>query len=468
MFEPSALIQSMLTAVASRQSASAGMLTTMQRQAEFAHPLAAQLTGIALDPNDRSLADQNLDMYWSDGTVRQNTLNSSSTVSAVSTAGSGREVIIGSGFHAAVYAAVRVLSGYPRPLVLERDARVGGTFAMTDRPVFLLNSRNRAGGGGLAGDLGASLNYLPGAPIQAANLSMSEYQTNTDMAFVIRVTLAQFADVVTDAPVQSVSPEGTGAVVQIAGRGTLFAGRVIDARGLGDPDSQAAADGTTILTFTQFMQRMATAWPLRGIGRVAVVGGGDSAKCAVESLLGIAPQPFMAAAALDRVDLIDWYSDRLPTTCEQWQQDIRGRYQAIGRYLRPDRLGRRRLQVLARRAQPVPLPGMGLIDGRSYDLVVLCTGNRESLIDGLDVDSFDPYSTATTTDAEPVARKHYGMPVYRVGPHARLPFTAREREDGVADIAANAVSMFRTASKTATLAATLPPWRSGNAGLPTR
>jgi hypothetical protein len=55
-----------------------------------------------------------------------------------------------------------------------------------------------------------------------------------------------------------------------------------------------------------------------------------------------------------------------------------------------------------------------------------------------------------------VARKHYDLPVYRVGPHARLPFTARERADGVADIAANTVSMFRTATKTAALAATLP------------
>ena len=62
---------------------------------------------------------------------------------------------------------------------------------MTARPTFYLNSRNRPGNGGLAGDQGASLNYLPGAPIQAANVSMTEFQTNTDMAFVIRLALAQ-------------------------------------------------------------------------------------------------------------------------------------------------------------------------------------------------------------------------------------------------------------------------------------
>ncbi|MET7398034.1 hypothetical protein ABZS66_31540 [Dactylosporangium sp. NPDC005572] len=451
MFEPSAQIESLLTAVALKPPAAEGMRAMMQRESEFPSPSQARLTGIALDPYGREFADQVMDAYWSDETRQQNTLNSS---------GTDREVIIGSGFHAAAYAAVRVLSGYPRPLVLERNERVGGTFAMTARPTFYLNSRNRAGRAGLAGDQGASLNYLPGAPIQAANVSMVEYQTNTDMAFVIRLALAQFADVVTNANVLSVARDGTGdgtrvgtgVVIEIADRGSLPAGRVIDARGLGDPDDRDVANGTTILTFPQFMQRMAGMWPLRGVRRVAMIGGGDSAKCAVESCLGIAPQPFMAATALDRVDRIDWYADALPTTCEAWQQNIRGRYQAIGRYLRPDRFGVRRLNVLNRRAQPVALPGAGLIDGRTYDLVVLCTGNRETDIDGLGLGSFEEYTTA---DENVVALLHYNLPVFRVGPHARLPFTRQEREDGIADIAANAVSLFRTANKTAALAATL-------------
>ena len=149
---------------------------------------------------------------------------------------------------------------------------------------------------------------------------------------------------------------------------------------------------------------------------------------------------------------VDVYADDLPTTCDGWQQDIRGRYQAIGRFLRRDRLGLRRLTVLSRRARPVALPGTALIDGRTYDLVVVCTGNQETAIDGLDLDSFDQY---TIPDANVVARKHFDLPAFRVGPHAQLPFTGQEREDGVAAIPANAVSMFRTASKTAALAATL-------------
>jgi hypothetical protein len=445
-YEPSAQIESLLTAAAAgRPAAAAAMRAMMQREAEFPSPLQAKLTGIALDPNAREFADQILDAYWSDQPRQQDILGSTST---------DREVIIGSGFHAAVYAATRVLSGYPRPLVLERNQRVGGTFAMTMRPTFYLNSRNRAGDAGLAGDSRASLNYLPGAPIQAANLSMLEYQTNTDMAFIIRLALAQFADVLTDTTVVSVSRDGTGANLELDNRDPLFAARVIDARGLGDPADQDIANATTLLTFPQFMQRMAGMWPLRGVRRVAVIGGGDCGKCAVESLLGIAPQPPMAAAALDSVDRIDWYSPDLPTTCEQWQQDIRGRYQAIGRCLRPDRAGVRRLSVLPRRARPVALPGTVLIDGRSYDIVIVCTGNQETTIDGLDLDSFDQY---TIPDATVVATRHYNLPAYRVGPHARLPFTTQERADGIADIAANAVSMFRTANMTAALAATLPP-----------
>lgn len=444
MLEPSAQIESVLATVASRPAVGEGMRAMMQRAAEFESPLQAQLTGIALDPSGREAADQVLDTYWSDEPRQQETLISSRV---------DREVIIGSGFHAAVYAAVRVRSGYPKPLVLERDQRAGGTFAMTAWPAFRLNSRNRAGNAGPAGDQRASLNYLPGAPIQSPNVSMAEYQTNTDMAFVIRLTLAQFADVVTGAPVQSVVRDGTGVEIEMENRDRLLAGRVIDARGMGDPYPEDVANGATILTFPQFMARMALRWPLRGLRRVAVIGGGDSAKCAVESFLGIAPQPPMAAAALDSVDLIDWYADDLPTTCEGWQQYIRGRYQAIGRYLRPDRLGTRRLNVVSRRVRPLALPGAALIDGRTYDLVVLCTGNRETTVDGLEFISFDEYEIP---DTDVVARQHYNLPAFRVGPHARLAFTSREVADGVADIPANAVSMFRTANKTAMLAATLP------------
>jgi hypothetical protein len=444
MFEPSTLINLLLSSIASQPGAAEGMQATMQRATDFPSLTQAQLTGIALDPAGRAAADQILDTFWADPTRHDNLL--------LNTPGA-REVIIGSGFHAATYAAIRVLSGYPKPLVLERGERVGGTFAMTGRPTFLLNSRNRPGGAGLAGDQGASLNHLPGAPIQAASVSMAEYQTNADLAFVIRLALAQFADVVTGAEVTAVSGDERDVGIELRGGAVLAARQVIDARGVGDPVDTGIANGTSVLTFVQFMQRMAGRWPLRGLRRVAVIGGGDSGKCAVESLLGIAPPPAMAAAALDHVDRVDWYCRTLPDTCAEWQDQVRGRYQAIGRYLRPDRFGVRRLTVLDRQARPVPLPAAALISGRTYDLVILCTGNREVEIDGLAERSFSPYTTA---DDVAVAQRHRSRPVFRVGPHARLPFTGDDYADRITDIPANEVSLFRTAPKTAALAASLP------------
>src|SRR5581483_1700239 len=94
VIEPSAPIEALLNAVASRQAACQGMQMIMQRESEFPSPLQAKLTGIALDPQGREYADQALDTYWSDEACRQDALNSSSFE---------REVIIGGGFHAAVY-----------------------------------------------------------------------------------------------------------------------------------------------------------------------------------------------------------------------------------------------------------------------------------------------------------------------------------------------------------------------------
>lgn len=439
MFTPTLALDAALTAVADTPTAATGMRAMLQREAEFPSPTQAMLTGIALDPVGRQVAEQALDDYWSNDTRQSNFLLGCEP---------DREIIIGSGFHAAVYAAARVRSAYPKPLVLERDDRPGGTFAMSTHPTFYLNSRNRPGDAGLAGDQQAALNHLPGAPIQAAAVSMREYQTNTDLALVIRWTLAQYAHVVPQARVLSVSPDGTGVEVELEGRVTLQGGRVIDARGLGDPVDDFRTNATTILTFAQFMARMATPWPLRGVHRAAVIGGGDSGKCAVESFLGIAPQPPLAAASLDSPERVDWYALDLPTNCQRWQQEVRGRYQAIGRHLQPGR----RLRILPRYARPTALPGAALIDNRTYDLVVVCTGNRETTISGLDPAACVEYVGVGGTA---LARRYTDVNAFRVGPHAALPFTDGEYADGLADIAGSAVALFRTAPKTAALAATL-------------
>lgn len=412
-----------------------------ERAAEFSSPMEMQLTAIALSPVYRETAETELDRFWSDR----------SRFTQLYRADRRREVIIGSGYHAAVYATQRARLGYPKPIVLERSSRVGGTFAMTDRPTFYLNSRNRPGRGGLAGDRRANLNYLPGAPIQAANISMSEYQTNADMAFAIRIALAEYADVFTGVTALGAA----GSDLQITTDGddyVLTPGRIIDARGLGDP--VVTSDPISrIFNFPDFMKHMTGQWPLRGVRQVAVIGGGDSAKCAVEALIGIGPQSSLTIPVLDNVDRIDWYAESLPFDCADWRKAVRGRYQAIGPSLRADRFGERRINIFHQRVSPVALPsGDALIGGRSYDMIVMATGSAEKRLPGLSPASYSSYEVGGRF----VAKKSFDYNVFRVGPHADLQFDAAERASGVADIAANAVSMFRTGSKTAALAASLP------------
>src|SRR2546430_11538918 len=59
-------------------------------------------------------ADAVLDSYWADAPRQRDLLRDG---------GPGREVIIGGGFHAAVYAATRVLAGFPKPQIGRASCR---------------------------------------------------------------------------------------------------------------------------------------------------------------------------------------------------------------------------------------------------------------------------------------------------------------------------------------------------------
>ena len=99
MFKPFAQIESLLSTVSLQPAAAEDMRAMMQRGSEFPSLFAAKLTCIALDANGCDAADRFLNTYWADELRQQNALR---------TSGTGREVIIGSGFHAATYAAVCV------------------------------------------------------------------------------------------------------------------------------------------------------------------------------------------------------------------------------------------------------------------------------------------------------------------------------------------------------------------------
>jgi hypothetical protein len=455
---PSSLITSIIEGVKSRRML--GMRMIMQRANEFPSKEVAQLTGIALDSDARQFANEQIDKRF-----RSNRTFGIVPVQA-------NEVIIGSGFHAAVYAATRVLIGKQPPVILERNEYAGGVFAIPGDDysypgVFNLNSRNRRGLSGLSGDNEAQLNYLPGAPIQASALSNAEYQTNADMAFVIRLTLAQYAPtrVFPSAEVTNVSVNDGGTFDVKFNNGyygerRITTERVIDARGLGDSQYEDNANNSSILTFPQFMQRMSGIWPLRNLRNVAVIGGGDSGKCSTESLLGLAPQSFMGAAELDSVNRIDWYAPDIDSTYDSYCRNNRGRYRAIGRYLRPDTMGNKRLNVFNQSVYPIALPSGGaLINGRQYDLVIIAAGNKVPSIEGLNWRYSNNVYADSIRNARVIAKSNeqdYGDYLrYRIGPRADIEFDDSEYDAGITDIRNNRVAMFRLATRTAALATKL-------------
>lgn len=436
-----AAITGKLRSLTSRPDVREALAVMREREYMFKSPLGMKLTAIALIPSARESLETFMDNEWSADNI------------AYSFSRRFGEVIIGGGIHAAIYAAGRVAKGYVPPIVIERD-RPGGIFATSKRPSFYLNSNNRPGKLALPGDNLAALNYIPGAPIQPSFVSSREYQTNADLAFVTRLTLALTANVkignVTDVAFDRFTDSYPFTLTTATGY-EIRARRVIDARGLGDARNASDSDGRLVQTYPEFLASLDTVCPLRGLERVAVIGGGDSGKTAVEALLGIGPDAMMTVTGLDYVRSIDWYAKELPTSCTSWRDQIRGRYQRIGSYLpKPDRPGNR-LTVINQRAAYSKALDAVIVNGQSYDRVILATGFT---LDNIRSSGFDSFDTEAVGRNNPIGRKYSGE-YYAIGPAAQLDFTSAEFQRGYAGIDANQVAIFRTANRTSALATML-------------
>jgi hypothetical protein len=458
------VIQNVIDNVTDRRRMADGIRACEEREADFASTLEMQLAGIAMVSEARQLMSDQLTAYWSD-------------TSRAFRPGDGiidyseKEIIIGGGFHAAVYAANRVRMGFPRPVVLEQaDAEhIGGAFAVSLNPVFRLNSRNRPGRGGLP-DQDKALNFLPGALIQPAMMSSEEYPTNADMAWLVRLTLAQYADVYPGVSVTSIdlSRYSGDQVRLVTSAGTVNPGRVLDARGTGAEKGAAVADGTRILTFNQFMARMGKMFPLRGMQQVAVIGGGDAAKCTVESLLGLAPR-HSSAIGLDYVTKVDWYTGGSidGRTCSEFRDSQRGRYIRIAQALTGNVSNpSTRLQVMGdNRGYPTALPDGVLVNDRTYDMASMCTGSERSSLNVNANLSYYPVriqgnnaprrlvQSGPSNQGTILAAQAGPAPSFRIGPAADLPFSVTEVDAGIS--ANSRVAMFRLAPRTAALAMAL-------------
>jgi len=397
----------------------------------------ALLAGAAVWPATREMIDRELDIAW----ARERAIPSFTVP----------EVIIGAGVHAAIYSAIRVANGKPKPLVLERSDRVGGTFAITRRPSFYLNSGNYPGLLGRPGQ-GQALNYLPGAEIQPSDVSSAQYGTNADIGFIVRATLARYADVVTSAGVRAIGNddyESSELQVRLTDGRLVYARRVLDARGLGDPIiPDGAGMSERVITFPDLLRRFDGDFPLQGIRRAAIIGGGDSGKVSAECLLGIGPQASMSVGSLDYLDRVDIYGPQLADTATEWYASERSRYSQVGSFLKT-----RRLSVIRERARVVDTGTSVLVNEQSYDTVIVAAGF--TLPDISSTGTF--YSRYESGNGLILARKaESGAESYRIGPAAALPFTdAEEREPAVISRAENVAGIFRYAARTAALAASL-------------
>lgn len=406
----------------------AGIRAMRQRREAFDSEEAMMLAGIGVMPEARAMLNDRFTDYWTGARY-------------FPPGDRPEEIVVGGGLHAAIYCAVRYQKTGIRPVVFEPETP-GGNFAMTiHRPAFKLNSENNPGKVAGVPDKfrQQNLNYIPGAPIQVSDISGEDFPNNTDLAYIIRVMLAKYADVYNErvTEIDEFSPSVTLATGEV-----IYAGeRVIDARGLGNPNGEP--NGVNVLSFKQFMQRMETDFPLAGMRRVAVIGGKDSGASAIKRLLGVGPStPGMSTTSIDRVESVDWYNRNTPGTQREFRDSVRTVYSGIARYL-PQNFGEpARLQVVPRRAGTVQQSYRSvLINGVPYDTAIVCTGY-----------SLPSIGQSSYYDLTPVNDAYRYGSVYRIGAAGRFPFTETEEAQPYTANPDNIAAIFRLGVRTASIA----------------
>jgi len=350
------------------------VLDVLERRSEFPSEHVALLAGVGMNERARAHMDKELDLYWVD---RGKKWRDNAQVRFQQT------VIIGGGLHAAIYAACINRMGLGRPVVIEQSQHPGGVFACSRKPSFYLNSPNRPGDGINVPGRGGPLNYLPGCELQPSHMGGEEYQTNVAMAWVIRMNLALYADVWAGVKVDQVSPgavfgKSRTPIVDVSRAGS--GGKMLVATGLGAPKRFSTIENPRYITFTDLMAMMDKPFPMKGIRRIAVIGAGDSGKCAIEALTGQGPS-MLTVPELDYPQ-IDWWGVRDGCRSrEDWRNSSRSRYKGISRLLQNGGSSIRTCRVRVRGSASAPkvgnvIPGLDCVyvDGEPFDLVVDCTG----------------------------------------------------------------------------------------------
>lgn len=422
-------LQKIMRDVATDTQTNAGIKETMNRATEFSSPTTALFVGAYLDPVSRRKVNDNLDEMWSTKPLPPNP--------------DAREIVVGGGLHAAIYCAVRAATGHKPPIVLEARGRVGGAFAISRGASFYLNSRNRPGPLSIPGE-GYGLNVIPGAILQPSDLGGEEYQTNEVLAWVVRLTLAMYGDVYTNAVVQSYGDaDSANWAVELTNAQIIPTDRIVFATGLGEPKNSTGLEHKKILSFDTFMRSLSEPFPLKGMKRVAVIGGGDGAKTAIEALCGQGPVA-MTVASMDWPEEIDWYGASW-LTCSDCTANARVRYKRLSSLLPdPESPGRTyRVRTLDRSDVFSAGYDAVYVGQLPYDYLIDATGYVEQ-----------PAGSSPAIVNEIRTGLKLNEDVYVIGPAANLSVSESEKEV-LRNIDENKTSIFRYAMRTATLAASL-------------
>lgn len=284
----------------------------------------------------------------------------------------GREVGFGAGLHMAVYAATRAAAGFAPPIVFEQKLATGGVFAQLQD--FRMNSVNQGSVQSVATGTPSrvvpnspsdDLNWIPNSPYQAADQAGGwEYPTSGHMCRAIQKTLKDYAVVYTGA--QGMTFDRNGRVFTPDGDDLGLAKRVIFAGGVVPKD--ATMRGGAVMNGFDFMAK-----PPRELHniKIAVVGAGDTAAQVVEYMLG---QGLNAPSTPPRE--IHWYGGlSMPQTKDGWMVTAHARWAGLARHF-PQQSGVYSgvVRPFTAKGKMIPLGKMAMVNGQTYDLVVMCTG----------------------------------------------------------------------------------------------
>jgi hypothetical protein len=415
------------------------------------------------------------------------------------------EAIIGTGPHASIYARTREQFAPERQIVaFEERNRSGGQFAEYQYNVFSLNSRNRPElpeEKHRPGKQNALNTFGPHSVVHPADLSHKTYQGQTVIADSARINMFFAGTAFTGIELVSIKPvstnENDGLLVEVVDRDpqspsfeaieTVRIGRLIIAGGLGyertgfaddDDITQSILDESKfessvgvlprVASFTEFTKYLGSEinpYPLKGIKKVVVSGGGDSAYVTIGMILGYEFELGLTSAQLDRVEEVIWIGQDIPSK-ERFIECNRARYHQIGLefpreafenyYHRIKPVSGRSERLLEPTTDPEKKRDRKQIvvstkEGEKYtgDLVVYCHGFTDRLPDLIQIPSQGEI-TFTSLEKDKDGRNIIGAKVIaerclsRVG--SRLKFNAMDETGKSGDVLLETKEKFEDGS----------------------